>query len=106
MSTLTAKEKNDSLKILLAFVLLFPLAIFDCYVFTRIWAWFIAGPFGLPLINKAQAWGISLVVVYATKHLASKVFEDKKDFLKAIWQMATISLSTWGIGAIMHHILF
>lgn len=107
-TTLTTKDKVNLGVSVLAILLIVPFAILDAYVFTRLWAWFIAGPFHLPLINKAQAYGIVVMLIFATKHLATRVFDTKRDnaAVLCLAEIFALTLGTWGIGAFMHWVLF
>ena len=83
-----------------------PIAILNAFVLTHLWAWFVA-PLGLPLIGKAQAYGLCLLFGLVSGHLAkekAKVDEPKEAVTLVVgWLLAP--LVALGAGAIAHHFM-
>lgn len=45
-------------------VLIFLLALWHSFIFTKLWLWFLVPLFGLPEISLAQAYGLMLIVSF------------------------------------------
>jgi hypothetical protein len=65
-------------------------AIWNGYVLTILWGWFIAPTFGLPALSLATAIGLALVVSYLTHQYLPKCAEEGDTWDKlgrAFWHM-------------------
>jgi hypothetical protein len=56
-------------------------SIFNGYVLSVLWGWFVVPTFGAPTLGVAPAIGIALVVGYMTHQMRDRIFrdEDKKE---------------------------
>lgn len=53
----------------LAILFIWPFAVLRGHVLQELWRWFVVPVFGLPLLSKAQAYGLGVLVGYATLDL-------------------------------------
>jgi hypothetical protein len=87
------------LKILGVLILGISLIIFNGFVITQLWNWFIV-PLGVISISIAHAIGLSLIIGMLTLRINAEYKEMKP------WEYMTISciayLMFWGMGAIVH----
>lgn len=75
--------------------------ILSGYVLSILWAWFIIGTFGLPVLTIPVAMGIMVVVSYLTKQ-PNFANEDKEDYLKRTNILAIVKpLGTLAVGWII-----
>jgi hypothetical protein len=77
----------------------------NAYVGAILWGWFVAPVFGLPLLSKAQAWGIAIMVAFWTHQRESRDNDDESKSTFSI-RLITLMLAPWvglGIGWICHH---
>ena len=61
-------------------LLLFLSSIFNGYVLSVLWGWFVVPTFGVPKLSVTAAIGIALVVSYITDRKDSNEKEDKRPF--------------------------
>ena len=75
------------MKILLS-ILLFPLSlVWNGFVFTKLWAWFVAPTFDLPILSIPTAIGIQVLIVLLFPESNSN--KDTKDFAE-IWSFSFV----------------
>ncbi|OHA88118.1 MAG: hypothetical protein A2653_03045 [Candidatus Zambryskibacteria bacterium RIFCSPHIGHO2_01_FULL_43_25] len=55
-----------------------PVIVFDGFVLSKLWGWFVVTQFDLPSLGVAQAVGISLIVSLLTYQIKNKSDEDSK----------------------------
>jgi hypothetical protein len=70
------KEKGGCFIAILIFAVLPFVLMWEAFVLTRLWAWFIV-PFGIMAIGKAHAYGLVLVVSMFKGHIPDRDDEDK-----------------------------
>jgi hypothetical protein len=70
-------------KMVLWLGLFVPGLIYDGYVFSILWEWFIVPVFDLPILSVPVAMGISLVIVFCTHRSR----DSDKDFWKHIYDL-------------------
>ena len=98
-------------KLLLVFVMLFiclPLAaVLHGYTIATLWEWFIHGTFGLPLITKAQGYGLGLFVGYLLIGLYKFDQNEDKDSTEKLTELFGkaffVPVFILGIGYIVKH---
>jgi hypothetical protein len=39
-------------------------SVFGAFVFSKLWAWFVASKFGLPTVGVAEGWGLMMVIAF------------------------------------------
>jgi hypothetical protein len=64
---LTEKQHEAVLYVLLTFLLLPPLMMFDAYAFVKLWSWFVVPLFPVSPLRMLPAMGLMMAISYATK---------------------------------------
>lgn len=81
------------------------LAVLRGFVLASLWGWFVV-PLGVPALGIAQAIGISLIVSLFLAHLARDKSDDEGEGWKRLGltmvRALSITLLSWGAGAIVH----
>lgn len=95
-----------ALALILLIVLAVPTALFNGWMLTFMWGWFIV-PLGVQMIGVAHAWGLLLTAGFFT--MSCKTSKDSDDdetalansFIRLISSMVACALLT-GFGAMVH----
>jgi len=87
------------LKFIGGIVILFIVILFDAFVLTKLWQWFIVSLFNLPLLNLAYAYGISLLVNYLKGYKKEEIKEE-------IWELFLIAIARSGIALLVGYIVY
>ncbi|MGI4942838.1 MAG: hypothetical protein ACRYHQ_20125 [Janthinobacterium lividum] len=77
-------------------LLIAPFALIRAFVLTKLWGWYIASYFGLPLLNMTHAYGLMLIVGFcAPLRTESKVTSWGMKLSVAAIAPFTVLLSGW-----------
>jgi len=87
------------LKFIGGIVILFIVILFDAFVLTKLWQWFIVSLFNLPLLNLAYAYGISLLVNYLKGYKKEEIKEE-------IWELFLSAIARSGIALLVGYIVY
>lgn len=88
------------LKFIGGVVVLFVVILFDAFVLTKLWQWFIVSLFNLPLLNLAYAYGLSLLINYL------KGFKKQSETNEKIWELFFIAFARSGIALLAGYIVY
>lgn len=88
------------LSALLLFLFSIPAIIFEGFVLSQLWQWFIT-PLGVVSIGIAQGIGIALLVGLLTSKVNAATNPEMTGWMLAISQIVAF-LFVWGFGAIVH----
>lgn len=77
------------------------LVALEGFVLSRLWAWFAAPTFGLPVLSVVQAAGLALVIGLATYR---RIPSDEGALIR-MFDSAATCLLFWGAGAIVAQFL-
>lgn len=84
--------------VLLLFVVLSIYGVWaGAFVGSHLWAWFVSPVFGLPLLTKAQAWGIALLTGYWTHQHITIPIKDERPLSEKVAQIVGLMLYPWFI---------
>jgi hypothetical protein len=82
-------------------VIIFVGVIFDAFVLTKLWQWFIVSLFDLPTLNIAYAYGLSLLFKYMNKDQKQEDMKDKK-----LWEAFVIMFLRSGLVLLVSYIVY
>ena len=72
--------------------LIFMLAVFHAFVIATLWKWFMVPIFALPLLTKAQAYGLGLFISYFTSNYKPEFDEKDSKKVRAITNLLNVAL--------------